>query len=92
MGRNKKRAVKLQKTVGGSGWDKNVHFWRDPLTLNSTWRPNEEFLKKQRYLNSVLDGENRTKIGQAMPEKRCRVCTHPRTCARRLSFTGDFST
>jgi len=42
------------------------------------------------YINSVPDGEN-TNIGQAVPEKHWRVRTHPWTCARRFSFTGDFS-
>jgi len=33
------------------------------------------------WVNSVPDGESRTKIGHATSEKRWRVCTHTRTCA-----------
>ena len=49
-----------------------------------------EFLKKEPLcdfgqINSLSEGENRTKIGRAVPEKSLQICTH------RRSFSGDFS-
>jgi len=64
---------------------------------NPIWRPNEGIFQKATMLDNSSGSilyrmlETAQKIGQAVPEKRWRVCIHPRTCAQRLSFTGNFS-
>jgi len=92
-GLNSKRRRQTSEICRGQVGGKMSRFLRNPPALNPTLPPNDKF--KNTLLDSgpvdfVPDGENRTKIGQAISDKRWRVCTHPRTCARRSSLTDDF--
>ena len=82
MGCNRKHGIKRLKSmevrlVG----QKNVTFWRDPLTLYPTWGPNEGIFQKATLnnfgrINSVPDGENRTKSAKPCPGN-VGVFVHP---------------
>jgi len=70
---------------------KNFTFGVDWPILHPTWQPNEGIIQKaQRCL--ILVGyilywvvKTTQKLAKpiAMPQKRWRLCIHPRTCARR---------
>jgi len=58
--------------------------WKVWLRLvRQSWR-NRQWRTNPGRINSVPDGVNCIKIGQAMSEKCWRVCTHPRTCVVEL--------
>ena len=83
MGWNRKHGVKLLKSIGVKLGSK-MSFLGGPAhtTANIAMR---EFFKKvmvsdSGYINSVLNGENHTKMRQAKRKKRWQICTYLGIC------------
>ena len=81
MNWHRKCGVKLLKYLGGQvGEQICPHYIKYSGQKREFFK--KETLSDSGRINSIREGESRTKIGQAMPEKRWRVCTHSRTCVR----------